>query len=72
MRRNMQKAIERGHDIATKNRRRDMTAFELHGLMSAFENRLEEMDARSAIMMTLGDAYYLGLATDAQPKKRAS
>lgn len=61
--RNMQKAIERGRDIATKNRRRDMTAFEMHDLMSKFEDRLEEMDARSAIMMTLVDSYYLGLAT---------
>lgn len=66
------KTIVRGRGIAERDERKDITASELYNLMCKYDARLKEMDAQSALLSTLADSYYLGLATDVQPKKRAS
>ena len=70
--RDLQKEIGRGREIVRENVRKDMTAYEMQSLMNQYDARLREMDARSALMLTLADSYLLGLATDTQPKRHAS
>jgi hypothetical protein len=64
--RNIEKNIERGHEIIKKHERADLSDYELNYFYENFKKIAEEKGTANGLFDLIGDVFHMGVAVGAR------